>query len=145
MANQYTKQKIDEDELLRLYRSGMTQAEVASEMGTTQRVVWKRLREAGEKCRPAAPRNQHGSGNNNWRGDDVGYKALHYRIKALFGSPKKCQACGTEDPTKTYDWANLTGKYEDPSDYQRMCRSCHWKLDQKHKNFERKGGVAPCL
>lgn len=42
----------------------------------------------------------------------------------------QCEICGTTDADKSYDWANLTGKYDDPSDYKRMCRSCHAKQDR---------------
>ena len=37
---------------------------------------------------------------------------------------------------KNYDWANLTGHYDDPNDYKRMCRSCHWKYDERIKNIK---------
>jgi hypothetical protein len=45
------------------------------------------------------------------------------------GKPKRCEECGTTDPKKTYDWANQKGRYDDPQDYRRLCRSCHGKLD----------------
>lgn len=52
-----------------------------------------------------------------------------------------CDVCGTEDKSKSYDWANLTGDYDNPQDFKRMCRSCHWKYDKKHLNFKgAKGG-----
>jgi hypothetical protein len=57
-------------------------------------------------------------------------------MKALKGSPKKCEICGESETKKHYDWANLTGNYEDPNDYKRMCRSCHWKYDKKSTNFK---------
>ncbi len=139
MANKYTKLKIDINRVVSLYRSGMTQAEIANEMGVSQKVIFSRLKEIGFKCRASAPRNQKRELNNNWKGDDVTYSAFHLRLKSLHGSPKKCEVCGTTDKTKSYDWANLTGAYEDPKDYKRMCRSCHWKYDKKHLNF--KGAV----
>lgn len=135
MANKYTKTKLDVKRIVDLYRSGMSQKEVAEEMGITQKVVWHRLREAGVRCRVAAPRNQFVDANKNWRGNSVTYSAFHYRLRALKGKPHKCEVCGTSDQFRTYDWANLTGRYNDPSDYKRMCRSCHWKYDKKHLNF----------
>jgi hypothetical protein len=143
MANKYTKTKVDLDRIIELYKSGMTQSEVAEEMGLTQKVVWHRLRECGIRCRIAAPRNQKGILNNNWQGKSVCYAAFHYRIKALKGRPRKCDVCGTADPKRTYDWANLTGKYDDPNDYKRMCRSCHFKYDKKHLNFKGATGGRP--
>jgi hypothetical protein len=59
------------------------------------------------------------------------------RIEALKGRPRKCEVCGSDSQQRTYDWANLTGKYDDPSDYMRMCRSCHWKHDKKILNIHR--------
>lgn len=136
MANQYTAQKIDVGEAVKLYRSGATQVEVAEILGTTQKVIWRRLQKAGIKCREAAPRNQKGSLNNNWKGGDVGYAAFHKRVEVAKGRPRVCEVCDTTDPKRSYDWANLTGRYDDPDDYKRMCRSCHWKLDQKINNIK---------
>jgi hypothetical protein len=66
---------------------------------------------------------------NAWKGNEAGYDALHYRLRAERGRPQRCDVCGTEDTSKTYDWANMTGHYDDPDDYKRMCRSCHLKHD----------------
>lgn len=112
-----------------LYDSGLTQAEVAQKMGTTQKVIWRLMRRHGLTTRKAIPRDQRGAKNASWKGDEVRYQALHMRVAAQRGRPKKCQRCGTTDPMKTYDWANLTGRYDDPEDYERMCRSCHRRYD----------------
>jgi hypothetical protein len=143
MANKYTKTKPDMEEMIGLYRSGMTQKEVAEEMGLTQKIVWRCLRDNNEVCRPDAPRNQKAELNNNWKGNNATYKAFHYRMKALKGKPGLCEVCGTTDKARSYDWANLTGKYDDPSDYKRMCRSCHWKYDKKHLNWKGATGGRP--
>jgi hypothetical protein len=149
MANKYTKQHFDIERAISLYESGLTQSEVAHELGTTQKVVWGRFRESGYKCRKAKKRNQYCELNSSWKGNTATKEAFHYRLKSLFGSPKICEICGTSDLGRTYDWANITGRYEDPQDYKRMCRSCHWKYDQKHLNFKgavggRKGGDSIC-
>lgn len=138
MANQYTKLSVDTDKIKTLYLSGMTQCEIAEELGVTQKVIWHRLKEIGVRCRSAFKRNQVGVKNSSWKGSGATYAAFHYRLYVLRGCPKKCEVCGTGDEKKTYDWANLTGQYDNPDDYKRMCRSCHWKYDKKHLNF--KGG-----
>ena len=143
MANKYTRTEVDIKKLKELYHQGMTQTEVAEETGLTQKIVWSRLREANVKSRPAAPRNQKGELNNNWVGSDAGYKAFHRRMMVLKGRPKCCEVCGTTDSSKNYDWANLTSKYDDPKDYKRMCRSCHWKYDRTAKNFKGATGGRP--
>ena len=142
MANKYTMIKVDVERIVELYNSGMTQSEVAEELGITQKLVWHRLKTAGIKCRIAAKRNQLREANDSWKGLDAGYQAFHRRLDAANGKPKKCEICGTEDPSRHYDWANLTGNYDDPSDYKRMCRSCHWKYDGTIRNI--KGGQTLC-
>ena len=72
-----------------------------------------------------------------WKGDEATYAAFHYRVQSARGSEKRCEACGTTDPNKSYDWANLTGNYADISDYRRLCRSCHWTLDAKVLNIKK--------
>jgi predicted transcriptional regulator len=143
MVNKYTKTKPDMTQMTKLYNDGMTQKEVAEEMGLTQKIVWRCLRDAGVICRSDAPRNQKAELNNNWKGNEVTYAAFHYRLTASKGKPKFCEVCKTSDPLRSYDWANLTGKYDDPSDYKRMCRSCHWKYDKKYLNWKGATGGRP--
>ena len=50
------------------------------------------------------------------------------------GKPFQCSVCGTTN-AKHYDYANLSGRYEDMNDYAPMCRSCHWKYDDKVSNI----------
>lgn len=116
------------------YEAGATQSEVAVALGLTQKVVWRLMRNHGITPRTAAKRDQTGSRNHAWRGDQANYQAFHLRVAARRGQPKKCQRCGTTDPAKTYDWANLTGNYPDPDDYERMCRSCHRRYDLARRN-----------
>lgn len=134
------KPKRYDDELVRLvrslYASGMTQGEVAVATGVTQKVIWKLMLRHGIKARTAAKRDQRGSKNHMWKGGAAAYAALHYRIQSLRGRPKRCEVCGRSGEG-TYDWANLTGKYDDPGDYVRICRSCHHKHDGKHRNLGR--------
>ena len=125
------------------YGDGETQREIASTLGLTQKVVWRVMRNHGLHARVAAKRKQYGVQNATWRGDHVGYAGAHARVKALRGQPPACERCGTTDPQKCYDWANMTGHYADPSDYRRFCRSCHWKFDRKIENI-RKGRKEAC-
>lgn len=113
----------------RLYESGMTQAEVGKAVGLSQRDVHKVMRRNGITARVAAKRNQAGAANHAWKGDAAGYQALHLRVANARGTPSKCARCGTTDPRCVYEWANLTGRYEDIEDYERMCRSCHRRYD----------------
>lgn len=143
MANKYTKVQIDLDKMIELYEQGMTQTEVAEQLDVTQKVIWQRMNAIDYKCRIAKKRNQIGEKNSSWKGDKATYKAFHYRMYSLKGNPKKCDVCLTEDKSKRYDWANLSGNYSDPNDYKRMCRSCHWKFDKKFLNFKGAKGGRP--
>lgn len=124
-----------------LYDGGLTQVEIARHLGTSQKVVWKLMRNHSLTTRPQIKRNQEWTRNAYWKGDAARYQALHMRIIRLLGNPQRCERCGTTDPSKAYDWASLTGNYTEIADYMRMCRSCHCRFDGRVKNL-RKGGDA---
>lgn len=126
-----------------LYSLGYTQGEIAKQLGVTQKVIWGFMRRHEIKARVAAKRDQWGEKNHQWKGEMASYKAMHQRLQARFGTPKRCEQCGTTDRRRSYDWANMTGHYGDISDYQRLCRSCHWKTDRKHLNFLSPKGGCP--
>lgn len=119
----------------RLYASGLTQNEIATAIGTTQKVVWRLMRHHGIESRAAVQRDPaRGAASRTWKGDAASYKAFHLRLRATKGAPARCEICRTEDPRRRRDWANLTGKYEDQDDYARMCR-------RRHDNARRGGAI----
>lgn len=59
-----------------------------------------------------------------------GYSAGHKRVVKARGKASNCVACGAEDD-RAYHWANLTGNYGDPEDYQSMCVPCHHAMDRQ--------------
>jgi hypothetical protein len=64
-----------------------------------------------------------------WKGDDVGYHALHRWVGKKLGRPSKCEHCGTETARK-FEWANKSGKYlRSLDDWIRLCTRCHRKYD----------------
>lgn len=73
--------------------------------------------------------------NHNWKGDEVGYNALHTYINRKLGKPRECMDCGfTSDNGRQFHWANISGNYtRDLSDWERLCASCHYKKDKIHK------------
>lgn len=83
----------------------------------------------------SATRDQFGSKNHMWKGDKISYKSAHARVASHRGKPSRCDKCGITDPKKKYEWANKTGHYHDPMDYDRLCRSCHCKRDGLIKNL----------
>jgi hypothetical protein len=59
------------------------------------------------------------------------YRRIHYWIERRLGKPQSCEVCLTTDPTKWYDWANLSGEYKKlVSDWERKCRKCHMAKDK---------------
>lgn len=57
--NQYTKYKSpDKKELRELYRSGMTQSEIGSHYGVSQKVVFRWMKELGIETRSRGRRKQ---------------------------------------------------------------------------------------
>ena len=73
-----------------------------------------------------------GERNNKWKGDKVGYNALHNWVNRKLGKPKECINCGfISDNGRQFHWANVSGEYKrDLSDWERLCVSCHFKKDR---------------
>ena len=71
--------------------------------------------------------------NPAWKGDKVGYVALHSWVRRKLGKPNKCEHCKqTVDNTYNIQWANKSGKYlRDLKDWIRLCRLCHEAYDRQ--------------
>lgn len=133
MANKYTALKVPpKDDLELLYSKNMTQSEIGLHYNTTQKVVYSWFKKLGIKSRIPVKRNQLKENNSSWKGDNATYAAFHYRVEVSRGKPHCCFVCGTMDSTR-YEWANLTGRYEDVNDYSRMCVKCHRMYDKKRR------------
>lgn len=126
---------LDDCAICAAYKAGATVQEIADAQGVSRKAISNLLDRNGVPRRKAAKRNQWGAANHMWRGNEATLSKMHRRLDRRFGTPQKCDVCGTTDPDRTYDWANLTGHYGDLADYKRMCRSCHWRYDEKHRNF----------
>ena len=134
MANKYTAHPIPcKSELERYYHDmNMSQSEVGAQYGVTQKVVYSWFKKLGIESRVPKKRNQKGEKNDNWKGDCATYASMHYRVESQRGKPHYCEACGDMDANR-YEWANLTGRYNDVMDYARMCVPCHRKYDNKRR------------
>jgi len=74
-----------------------------------------------------------GEGHPLWKGNEVGYYALHSWIERQLGKPQECANCGSTEPRK-YEWANKSGQYlREISDWLRLCTPCHRKYDNSRK------------
>lgn len=78
-----------------------------------------------------------GEKNGRWKGDKVGYFALHEWIKKNKPKPKLCEKCKKIPPR---DLANISGEYKrDVNDFEWLCRSCHFKKDRQNLKRDKKG------
>lgn len=73
--------------------------------------------------------------SNNWKGDKVGYEALHQWVRRHKGAPMKCEWCGKESKIpQMIHWANKSNEYKrDLKDWVRLCAKCHKKHDKDRK------------
>jgi hypothetical protein len=66
--------------------------------------------------------------NNNWKGDKVGYSALHHWVTRKKGKATVCSACSS---CKNVQWANISGEYKrDVNDYKALCYKHHREYDK---------------
>ena len=74
-----------------------------------------------------------------WKGDNVGYHALHVWIIKNFGQPDVCEFCDAKDLSgRQINWANKDHKYSrNREDWLRLCKSCHSAYDQTWLKRER--------
>jgi hypothetical protein len=72
-----------------------------------------------------------GERNKLWKGNNVGYHALHAWVKRQLGTPKVCSECHkTFENPRHIHWANKSGLYKrDTADWVRLCAWCHNEMD----------------
>lgn len=63
--------------------------------------------------------------HNLWKGDLVGYTALHQWVRKQLGKPVYCSN-HKRHIAKRYVWANISGEYKrDITDWHSLCNSCN--------------------
>lgn len=83
-----------------------------------------------------------GAKNSQWKGDEVGYNALHDYIRCRLAKSSRCQRCLKE--TIYLDLANVSQQYlRNLNDWWWICRKCHMitdgrieKLQQRNQSLE---------
>lgn len=64
----------------------------------------------------------------------MSYSTIHAWVRRNFGTPYKCENCGTEK-SKKFEWANISKEYLlNRSDWVRLCCQCHRRYDVGTKN-----------
>jgi hypothetical protein len=132
---------LNTEAIRKMYEEGHTQAEIAQTLGVSQKVIWKHMKNHGIAARVAAKREQSGPHNHMWKGKSASYQAMHLRVQAKRGKASQypCCICGTTNESESFDWANLTGRYDDINDYAPMCRKCHREYDRSREMMQHAG------
>lgn len=65
-------------------------------------------RELSEDHKQKISKAVMGMKNHNWKGEDVGYSALHEWVRQRLPMPSRCYFCDEKEP---HDLANKTGIY----------------------------------
>jgi hypothetical protein len=105
---------------------------------------WNKIfgKQKAEKMREAlAQRNKERpmfeEENPQWKGEMVGYFAVHEWVILRKPKPSLCEHCNKKPPS---DLANVSGKYKrDLDDYLWLCRSCHMIFDKRMDVRDEKG------
>lgn len=62
--------------------------------------------------------------------DSALYKRVHKWIVELEGKANKCELCGDTDPSKRYEWSNISQDYlMIVEDWWMLCKQCHVNYD----------------
>lgn len=70
-----------------------------------------------------------GKRNGRWKGDEVGYHALHTWMREHYPKPKQCKRCNKK--TEKLELSNISGAYKrDIEDFEWLCHSCHIKYEK---------------
>lgn len=93
-------------------------------------VKWEQLKpwHKNGKDNYFANKKYKGASHANWKGDKVGYYALHIWLKRELGRPDKCSNCKKKCKP---DWANKSHEYKrDLDDWFALCKKCHYHYDR---------------
>lgn len=69
-----------------------------------------------------------GEEHPQWKGDEIGYFALHMWLARVKPKTGHCEDCGAGRYT---EYANISYEYRrDPDDYRELCKPCHVRQDR---------------
>ena len=85
-----------------------------------------------------------GETNIKWKGDDVGYFALHTWVRRTLGIPTICIHCSITANERKIHWANKSREYRrDINDWIALCSKCHGRFDRGNRGaIKRRFGCA---
>ena len=78
--------------------------------------------------------SRSGKEHHMWKGNNVGYNALHDWVKRNLGKAIHCEFCGMDKLPKNrkrfFGWANISKLYKrDLADWVQLCMKCHYQFD----------------
>ena len=95
---------------------------------------WRKNLSDAAKRAGNRPKPRYGKDNSEWKGDHVGYGALHSWVKRHKGKAKKCSFCGKANGK--IDWANIDGRYKRRlEDWFELCSRCHNQYDNVYEKM----------
>jgi hypothetical protein len=69
----------------------------------------------------------------SWKGDNVGYSAIHKWVTRKLGKAICCSV-NPNHKSSAFQWSNISGTYKrDLKDFRSLCLSCHQKFDKNRK------------
>ena len=78
--------------------------------------------------------------HHGWKGNKVGYGALHIWLRRKLGSASYCSFDKSHTASR-FHWANISGSYlRDFNDWTQLCPKCHKEYDNLRKGKNLKGG-----
>jgi hypothetical protein len=81
---------------------------------------------------------KYGKDHPNWKGDNVGYEALHEWVRKNLPRPELCKRC---NKNKSREVSN-NGTYDRNLDsWEWLCRSCHIRKDGRDHAKEKNGAA----
>ena len=100
------------------------------------RKAWNKGKKGVQKCSKATREKMSISHRDErhwaWKGDSVGYHALHRWVQKHLGTGNKCEHCKEDFSGRFIQWANKSGKYKRRTDdWIRLCARCHYKYDEE--------------
>jgi hypothetical protein len=108
--------------------------EIGHNLALSDEAVYKRLKKF--KIPRRSPSELNCSEKNaSWKGDNVGYGALHDWVRYHKQKPEFCEECKVVKP---YDLANISGEYKrDVNDFEWLCRKCHMTKDGRLERLKK--------
>lgn len=83
-----------------------------------------------KRCKKCMGLSMKDNRSPHWKGDAVGYGALHDWVVSRKGKAEKCEKCGS---IKNVNWSNISMTYRrDLTDWMELCRFCHVKYDRQN-------------